>query len=180
MWIMVLAAFPVVKASPVVDSPFLDITFKAFNEFIKQEFSSKISLSTVLVILFSLTENPDLLNLHTRQQYAENSSEHQTMASGWIKSLAWALKENINQNQAQPLKMKNMDKNRDENYTITAFSLKLDALANLLGLHLYNHHGRFQSKLKPVSHTTIQPDMLFALLQQSVKLRPAIHDHYFN
>jgi hypothetical protein len=157
MWIMVLAALPVVKASPVVDNPFPDITFKAFNEFIKQQFSSKISLSTVLVILFSLTENPDLLNLHARQQYVESSSEHRTMVSGWIKSLARALKENINQNQAKPLKMKNMEKNADEEHTITAFSLKLDALAKLLGLHPYNHQGQFQGKLKPVSHTTIQP-----------------------
>jgi hypothetical protein len=65
---MALAMLPVTSASSV-GAPFPDIPFKSFSQFISQNFSSKISLSTVLVIMFSLTENPDLLNLHARQQY---------------------------------------------------------------------------------------------------------------
>lgn len=47
---------------------FPDITFKVFSDFITQNFSSKVSLATVLLVLFSMTENPDLLNLHARQK----------------------------------------------------------------------------------------------------------------
>ena len=157
VWIVVLAILPVVKAAPVAESPFPNITFKVFNEFVKQEFSSKIPLSTVLVILFSLTENTDLLNLHARQQYVQNAGEHRTVASGWIKSLARALKENIDVNQAKPLKLKHVDNNADEEKIITAFSLQLDSLAKLLGLHSYDSNGKFQGNLKAVSHKTIQP-----------------------
>jgi hypothetical protein len=46
------------------ETPFPDITFQAFNKFIEQNFSSKITLSTVLMLLFTITENTDLLNLH--------------------------------------------------------------------------------------------------------------------
>jgi hypothetical protein len=70
IWMIMLALIPVTYAMPAGESPFPDITFKEFSQFIGQHFSSKISLSTVLVILFSLTKNPDLLNLHARQQYA--------------------------------------------------------------------------------------------------------------
>src|SRR5215471_4564564 len=48
-------------------SPFPDIPFRVFNTFIQENFSSGISLTTVLTILFTLTNNPDLLNLHARQ-----------------------------------------------------------------------------------------------------------------
>ena len=157
LWIVVLAILPVVKAAPVAESPFPNITFKVFNEFVKQQFSSKIPLSTVLVILFSLTENTDLLNLHARQQYVQNPGEHRTLASGWIKSLARALKENIDVNQAKPLKLKHVDKNADEEKIINAFSLQLDSLSKLLGLHSYDSNGKFQGNLKAVSHKTIQP-----------------------
>ena len=36
--------------------------------FIQSTFSPKVSLSTVLILLFSITENTDLLNLHAHQQ----------------------------------------------------------------------------------------------------------------
>jgi hypothetical protein len=159
IWIGILpfTTFPVVKGSPVLEDPFPNITFKTFNEFIKQQFSSNISLSTVLVILFSLTENPDLLNLHARQQYVKCKGEHRTTSSGWIKSLARALKANIHKNQNKPLKMKNVDKDAEEEHIIAAFGLRLDGLAKLLGLHPYDNDGEFQGKLNPVSHKMIQP-----------------------
>jgi len=48
--------------------PFPNITFKMLNDFVLQNFSSQVSLATVLMVLFSLTENTDLLNLHSRQK----------------------------------------------------------------------------------------------------------------
>ena len=119
IWMTMLALIPVTYAMPAGESPFPDITFKEFSQFIGQHFSSKISLSTVLVILFSLTENPDLLNLHARQQYAQCEEEYQSALSGWIKALAHAVKKSIDQNQRNPLKMKNVAKGMDEEQEIT-------------------------------------------------------------
>jgi len=133
IWMMMLALIPATYAMPAGESPFPDITFKDFSQFIGQHFSSKISLSTVLVILFSLTENPDLLNLHARQQYVHCEGENQIVLSGWIKGLARAVKKSIDQNQRKPLKMKNVAKGMNEEEEITAFSSKLNSLAKKFG-----------------------------------------------
>ena len=66
MLLALLLCLPTVAAMPD-QHPFPDITFKVFNEFVTQNFSSRVSLATVLLVLFSLTENTDLLNLHGQQ-----------------------------------------------------------------------------------------------------------------
>jgi len=66
---------------------FPDIPFKAFNTFVEQNFSSKIMLTTVLMLLFTMTENTDLLNLHQRQQHPQLPDENKVDLSSWIKSL---------------------------------------------------------------------------------------------
>ena len=168
IWMTMLALIPVTYAMPAGEIPFPDITFK---EFIGQHFSSKISLSTVLVILFSLTENPDLLNLHARQQYVQCVGENQTALSGWMKGLARAIKQSIDQNQRKPLKMKNVAKGMEEEEEITAFSFKLDALAKHLDLHPYNKQGQLEGKLLPVFHKLIQP--VHVLCPNSMKCETA-------
>jgi len=45
----------------------------------------------VLLVLFSLIENPELLNLHARQQNPEYDGEHKTVASGWMRALSHAI-----------------------------------------------------------------------------------------
>ena len=157
IWMTMLALIPGTYAMPAGESPFPDITFRDFSQFIGQHFSSKISLSTVLVILFSLTENPDLLNLHARQQYVQCEGENQTVLSGWMKGLARAVKKSIDQNQKKPLKMKNVAKEMEEEEEIATFSIKLNALTKLLDLHPYDEHGKLKGKLQPVSHKLIQP-----------------------
>src|ERR1700733_4405704 len=47
---------PVAYANPDQD-PFPDVSFKVFSQFIMANFGSEISLSTVLMILFSMTNN---------------------------------------------------------------------------------------------------------------------------
>ena len=84
---MGFAMLPIANASQVT-SPFPDIPFKTFSQFINQNFSSKTSLPTVMILLFSLTENPDLLNLHAGQQYVKCQEEKENLVSGWIKALA--------------------------------------------------------------------------------------------
>jgi hypothetical protein len=78
-------------------NPLSDITFQAFSQFVEQNFSSKISLATVLVVLFTTTSNPDLFNLHARQQNPVQGEHGQTI-SGWIKALACALEEKLGGN----------------------------------------------------------------------------------
>jgi hypothetical protein len=147
---------PVTLASPV-QAPFPDIPFKQFSQFILQNFSSKISLSMALVILFSLTENPDLLNLHARRQYIKCQGENKNQTSGWIKALARALKKQIVEHQKRPLVMKNVEKGLNDEQEITALGVKLDSLSKVLGLHPFDSEGKFQGKLQSISHKLIQP-----------------------
>jgi hypothetical protein len=64
MWIWFwFQMVPSVHAAPT-EHPFPDISFYAFNQIIESTFGSDISLATVLTLLFTVTENVDLLNLH--------------------------------------------------------------------------------------------------------------------
>jgi hypothetical protein len=65
---------------------------------VKENFSSKITLSQVLLVLFTITDNPDLLNLHARQQNPEYPDEHASLDSGWIRGLARALQKDTGDN----------------------------------------------------------------------------------
>src|ERR1700683_1602852 len=53
-FVLLVGLLPVVSAAPN-DDPFFCITFRAFSEFVEQHFSSRISLTTVLVVLFTFT-----------------------------------------------------------------------------------------------------------------------------
>ena len=64
------------------ESPFPGIPFKLFSSFVKENFSSKITLSQVLLVLFTITDNSDLLNLHARQQNPEYPDEYTSSDSG--------------------------------------------------------------------------------------------------
>jgi len=63
-------------------TPFSDISFAIFNDFVQENFSSDISLATVLTVLFTLTNNPMLLTLHVRQQNPKFHGENKTKLSG--------------------------------------------------------------------------------------------------
>jgi len=54
------------------ESLFPDIPFKLFSHFVKENLSSKMTLPQVLLVLFTITDNPDLLSLHSRQQNTES------------------------------------------------------------------------------------------------------------
>ena len=86
---------PLVSAART-EKAFPDISFSAFNQIIETNFGSKISLATVLMLLFTLTENVDLLNLHFRQQHPEYNGENKTHENGWMIALAKAINENRN------------------------------------------------------------------------------------
>ena len=60
-------------------------------------------LATVLTILFTLIENPDLLNLHLRQQQHKYNIENKVQISGWIIALVNALTNQLGSKRTETL-----------------------------------------------------------------------------
>src|SRR3981189_1545787 len=154
--LIIMGMLPVVMASSD-HNPFPGISFRMFSEFVDNHFSSSISLSTVLVILFSLTENPDLLKLHARQRNPIYPGEDNVIVSGWIKALACGLFQNLG-NTSNTLFQKTEGRGQmTEDAALNAVSVKLDALAKVLDLYPNNKTAKMTGKLKPVSHDAIKP-----------------------
>jgi hypothetical protein len=61
--LLFLAVLPTVSALPN-EVAFPDITFREFNNLVQENFGTDVSLATVLMVLFTLTNNPTLLSLH--------------------------------------------------------------------------------------------------------------------
>jgi hypothetical protein len=135
--------------------PFPDIPFKTFSEFIEAQFGSTISLSTVLMILLSMTENVTLLSLHGRQQKAAFEGEKASTTSGWIRILARQVMNKMATSDMDAFKVYEQSDNTDQ--LLIVLCLKLNGLAKLLKLVQYNKKGKFRGKLKTVSHSEIQP-----------------------
>jgi hypothetical protein len=98
LWLLALltgiALLPTVHALPPT-TPFPDILFTDFSQLIQDQFGADITLTTVLLILFSLTSNPDLLNLHARQQNPTCSGELRQAVTGWMKAFVWSLQNRL-------------------------------------------------------------------------------------
>ncbi len=116
------------------ESAFPSITFEIFSDFIQENFSSDISLATVLTVLLTLTHNPTLLTVHARQQNPAVQGENKIKTSAWIKALARALKEKLNA-QSHTLQT---DGEGDTTVSNTSLGEKLDKLSKLLKLYPYN------------------------------------------
>ena len=98
LWLLLLFIFlPTASAMPASarKHPFPNVTFKDFSDFVLGHFSSQVSLATVLTVLFTMTENPELLSLHARQQNAVYPEEKNVQVSGWMKALARAMKRQL-------------------------------------------------------------------------------------
>ena len=142
------------------ETPFPDIPFKLFSSFVKENFSSKITLSQVLLVLFTITDNIDFLSLHARQQNPKYPDEHAFSDSGWICGPAQALQKKLwNGKKTLFTKAETID----SDHQITGIGEKLDGLAKTLKLYPYNNHGKFQGRLKPISHASIQPAQVACL-----------------
>ena len=153
--ILLIGLLPVVSASPN-PGPFTGTTFQEFSHFVEQNFSSGVSLATVLVVLFTTTNNTDLLNLHARQQNPL-SGESAQVVSGWMKALVRALEDKLGDNMDRLFKKSEQKSKLDVNRVQNAIGVKLDSLSKLLKLYPYDTHGQFQQALKPVSEKDIEP-----------------------
>ena len=158
IWIAVLLAFlPMVTAVRPVPAvgQFPNISFKLFSQFVKENFSSRITLSQVLLVLFTITDNHDLLNLHARQQNPRYDGENSSSNSGWLKCLARALQERLEEDNTKLFKIYQNNQLSDKE-KVDGVTQKLDGLAKLLNMYPYDSDGHFQGKLKAVSHKSIK------------------------
>jgi hypothetical protein len=153
--ICALGCLPVASAQSD-HRPFPDIPFQVFSQFIQKQFSSQISLATVLTVLLSMTNNPDLLTLHACQQHPK-MGEISQKNSGWIKALARALENQLG-NATCTLFHENEKLSELSSEKITSsIGIKLDGLSKILDLHPYNQEGHFLGSLKPISEEDIEP-----------------------
>jgi hypothetical protein len=155
VWMKMILNLPLVAAAHE-QQHFPDVPFSLFSKFIEDNFASTVTLSTVLMLLFTVTENTDLLSLHFRQRCADQGQEKSTAATSWIRSLGRAVKKRIDEENASWLRESDLDAEESEQQTTIALGLKLDALARVLGLYPVKKSGKFKGKLKSVSHKRIQ------------------------
>jgi hypothetical protein len=143
-----LAWLPGVSAKSDFDK-FPNVTFKVFSDFVQHQFGKDVSLATVLIVLFSLTSNPDLLGLHARQQHPKAEGEIKQPLSGWIKVLSLALQNRLGEA---------VDTLLDDsgNSVTNTLATKLDSLSKLLSLdsHLRGAGGE---RLKLIDENDIAP-----------------------
>ena len=181
LWLLLVFGFlpTTVAISGSGEHPFPELTFKVFSDFIFKHFSSKVSLATVLLVLFTITDNPELLSLHARQQNPEYSDEKSQQVSGWMKALANAMTNQLEEKTETLFKKSEWSLNED--HIVFALGKKLDGLAKLLDLFPYNKKGVFKGKLKPVSHSEIQPVLVIcpdAVVCQSLNCNPrSLYQH---
>ena len=153
LWVFLLLSWlPTVAAQPPLPSKsFPNPTFQAFSNFI---LSSEISLTTTLLILFSLINNPELLNLHARQTHPAFPDENISKASGWMKTLARGLGDRLDYDLSHVLQ-----RSTDSTW-VTELALQLDAFTVFLGLSPYKSNGKFHRKITTVSQESIIPVQL--------------------
>jgi len=138
------------------ESPFPDISFKDFNKFVNSNFSPQVSLTTVLLVLFTMTENSDLLNLHARQKNPQCIGELKQSSSGWIRALARSLIDRLEEN-INNLFIESEWLEKSKNDLITPLTIKLDKLMDVLKLNPFSKSGKLRKRFQSVSHQEITP-----------------------
>ena len=111
---------------------FPEVPFKVFNDFVENTFGPTVSLSTVLLLVFSVLENPELFSLHARQQCPKYEGENQSTAFSWMKHLACALQDWLADNSQQFFQKHDIGKQSTSDQALTVISTKLVALAHIL------------------------------------------------
>ncbi|TFK34205.1 hypothetical protein BDQ12DRAFT_613893, partial [Crucibulum laeve] len=154
--ILGLAFLPSVSALPLEQS-FPEISFQVFSNFVLDNFNSDISLSTVLLVLFTMTNNTALLNLSARAQHPVLKGETTPTTNGWIKALAYALNKHLKDNTNSLLTAEDISIKMSSKQLTTCISRKLNKLSQVLQLSSYNSKKQFLGHLKSISHAEIKP-----------------------
>src|SRR6266508_6989687 len=131
---------------------FPNILFSSFSDTIQSSFGPNVTLATVLTILFTLIENPDLLNLHFHQKNPQYSGENRVQVSGWIIALVNALAAQLGNKRTDTLFSGNeLAQNPDRKGKSNLIAGKLDKIAISLKLSPYDSRGNYKGKLLPIS-----------------------------
>ena len=158
VWLLIWSnmIFPTYAASPQRSFP--NIPFSTFTNSIQSIFGPNISLATVLAILFTLVENPDLLNLHFRQQQRKFNVKNKVHVSGWMIALVNALVNQLGNKRTETLFSGNeLAREPNEKEKVNILAEKLDDLAISLKLSIYDSEGNYTGKLVPISQSKIEP-----------------------
>ena len=143
-----------VYAAPT-QAPFPNIPFHIFSDMIQKTFHPDISLATVLVLLFTLTKNTELFNLHACEQHPQFEGEKK--ASGWLLILAHILCAQFDQSTQNmlftPAQQQIVPSDKQKH---TAIAEKPAGFSDSLLLNPYNQDGHFSVPLQPVSQSSIQ------------------------
>jgi hypothetical protein len=137
--------------------PFPDMPFSTFSDFVESNFSPDITLCTVLTLLFSLTANTDLLNLHARQQHPVVAGEIRQRVGGWMKAFVWTLQRRLGTATTTLFNSSDDFHILSGDAQVTLLGHKMDKLATKLKLNPYAQNGQFCGWLAPVSNTKILP-----------------------
>ncbi|KAM6491148.1 hypothetical protein JOM56_013387 [Amanita muscaria] len=170
IWIMVLTNLPLVAAASREQQPFPDVPFAVFSKFVEDHFISTVSLSTVLMVLFSVTENTDLLSLHYRQRCSERS----TSATGWIRCFGSAVQKRLEEENESLLKESDVDAEGSVQKTNIAIGLKLDALARVGYIQLTNQANSRSCNKKALFQWTRARDVPLVRLIKDFKVHEQV------
>jgi hypothetical protein len=142
--------------------PFPNIPFSEFSTFIQDNFSGDISLPTVLVLLFTLVENPDFLNLHGRQQHRKLQGEWGRPLTSWIKILSRLfLAVRLQDVRHQLFQLQDgiilQDSQNHSVDSVNSLAQKLDQMITLLRLNTFKPNGKLRHRRKAISYKAIEP-----------------------
>ncbi|KAH6918847.1 hypothetical protein BKA70DRAFT_1416842 [Coprinopsis sp. MPI-PUGE-AT-0042] len=140
-----LAVLPLALGHPTT-SPYPDIPFSTFSAFILSTFDPKISLASVMIILSSVLENPELLNLHFRRILPLVGREQGSTA--WMEHFASRLAKRF------PAKTPLLPRRSE-----TTLSTSLVNLAKLLHLNPYDKYDLLVNKCKPIDLSSVEPSL---------------------
>ncbi|KAF9492969.1 hypothetical protein BDN71DRAFT_1591342 [Pleurotus eryngii] len=88
---LLLGLLPCAAAAPLEDS-FPDIRFADFAKVFKLTFGENITLAAVLMLLFSITSNTDILNLHGQQKAVDSNNQ---VVTSWMAAFVRAIKDKL-------------------------------------------------------------------------------------
>ena len=104
----------------------------------------------MLFLLFSLTENTDLLNIHFCQQQ-QYLTEKVTICTGWMSALVNVLCDQLDEETIS--QMFSNSKSKENTKELIGDKLDVQVMAQKLKLLPYTKSGQFKSKhIQPISH----------------------------
>jgi hypothetical protein len=153
-WLLVIViaslCLPMVNAS----APFPDIAFSTFSQSIQDQFGTEIKLATVLTLLLSLTNNTDMLNLHSRQKHPSGEGEIKQTVSGWMKAFIWRLQSHLGAEIDTLFQPSDNLPVLSRDARITRIGHKIDTIVETLQLTPYTTNGQFRGWLGNIPDLT--------------------------